>query len=112
MSAAMLTHKKQEYGILKALGFTTGQLVLQTAASFLPALILSAIIGLSISAVIINPLIALFLKGIGMIKCTFEMPAALLTVSGICIVSAAFLFACLMSFKIRKITPMGMLTEE
>lgn len=109
---AMLTHKKQEYGILKALGFTTGQLVLQTAASFLPALILSAIIGLSISAVIINPLIALFLKGIGMIKCTFEMPAALLTVSGICIVSAAFLFACLMSFKIRKITPMGMLTEE
>lgn len=32
----MLNNKQMDYGILKSLGFTTGQLILQTAMSFMP----------------------------------------------------------------------------
>ena len=99
---ALLTGKRRDYKILKSLGYTTGQLILQTAASFMPAIILSAFIGMIVSAAVMNPIIALFLKGIGMVRCTFDVPLEFIGVSYILLVLAAFLFACLMSLRIRK----------
>ncbi len=109
---SMLARKKREYGILKALGFTTGQLVLQTALSFMPAVVLSAAAGLLISAQVINPLTALFLHGIGIVKCTFTVPVAFTAAAGAGMCLLAFLLACLLSLKIRKIAPKELLSGE
>lgn len=108
----MLNHKKQEYGILKALGFTTGQLIVQTALSFMPAMVLSMAAGLVISSFAINPLVAVFLSGIGIVKCTFPVPAGFIAVLGTGIVLLAFGMVCLMSVRIRKIVPKVMLAGE
>lgn len=108
----LLNGKKRDYGILKALGFSTGQLVLQTAGSFLPAVILSVAVGLTVSAVIINPLTALFLSGIGIIKCTFTVPVGFTVAAGIGLVLFAFATVCLLSLRIRKIAPVSLLAGE
>lgn len=107
-----LNAKKQEYGILKALGFTTGQLVFQTAASFLPAVALSSVAGLTASSFLINPLTAVFLRGIGIVTCTFAVPAGFIAVSGAGMIIFAFAAACLLSLKIRHISPCALLTGE
>lgn len=109
---AMLNRKKREYGILKALGFTTGQLVLQTALSFMPSVILSMAAGLFISVRVINPLMALFLRGIGIVKCTFAVPAGFIWTAGAGLSLLAFGCACLLSLKIRKIAPQELLAGE
>ena len=108
----MLNRKKHDYGILKALGFTTGQLILQTALSFMPTMILSAAIGLAVCSLIINPLMALFLSGIGIVKCTFTVPVGLIAVAGVGMVVLAFCIACLLSLRIREIAPCALLTGE
>lgn len=108
----MLNSKKQDYGILKALGFTTGQLILQTALSFMPAVIFSTVLGIFGSALIINPLTALFLNGIGIVKCTFIVPVGFITVAGIGLILFAFAASCFLSLRIRKITPKALLTGE
>lgn len=108
----LLNSRKRDYGILKALGFTTGQLVLQTAASFLPAVALSTIVGILVSARVINPLTALFLSGIGIVKCTFTVPVGLIAASGAGMVLLAFGLACLLSLRIRKIAPVDLLAGE
>ena len=108
----MLNNKQRDYGILKALGFTTGQLILQTALSFMPTMILSAIIGLTVCSLIINPLVALFLSGIGIVKCTFTVPVGFIAIAGIGLVLFAFATVCLLSLKIRKITPRALLSGE
>lgn len=108
----MLNNKKRDYGIMKALGFTTGQLILQTAVSFMPAVILSTVVGLIISSLIINPLTAVFLNGIGIVKCTFTVPIGFITVSGICLILFAFVIACLLSLKTKKISPKALLAGE
>lgn len=108
----MLNNKQRDYGILKSLGFTTGQLILQTALSFLPTVILSTVIGLIISSLIINPLTALFLSGIGIVKCTFTLPVKFITAAGVGLILFAFLTICLLSLKIRKITPKALLSGE
>ncbi len=108
----MLNNKKRDYGILKALGFTTGQLILQTAVSFMPAVIFSTVLGLIVSALIINPLTAVFLGGIGIVKCTFIVPVGFIVAAGIGLILFAFAIACLLSLKIRKIVPRALLTGE
>ena len=108
----MLNNKQRDYGIMKALGFTTGELILQTALSFMPTTILSAVIGLTICSLIINPLTALFLRGIGIVKCTFIVPVGFITIAGIGLVLFAFMTVCLLSLKIRKIAPRALLSGE
>lgn len=108
----MLSRKKHDYGILKALGFTTGQLILQTALSFMPTMILSTAAGLAVCSLIINPLMALFLSGIGIVKCTFTVPMGLIAAAGAGMVALAFGIACLLSLRIRKIAPCALLAGE
>ncbi|MDE6210172.1 MAG: FtsX-like permease family protein [Lachnospiraceae bacterium] len=108
----MLNNKNRDYGIMKALGFTTGQLILQTALSFMPTTILSTGIGLIVCSLIINPLTALFLSSIGIVKCTFALPVGFIVIAGIGLILFAFAMACLLSLKIRKITPRALLSEE
>lgn len=108
----MLNNKKRDYGIMKAVGFTTGQLMFQTAASFMPAVIISTAAGITISSFIINPLVALFLNGIGIVKCTFKVSALFNIVAGTGLVVFTFLAVCLLSFKIRKNAPRELMAGE
>ncbi len=108
----MVSNKKRDYGILKALGFTTGQLICQTALSFMPAVIFSTIGGVTVCSFIINPLTALFLRNIGIVKSTFTVPVWYNILAGMGMILSAFLIACLLSLKIKKITPRALLAGE
>ena len=108
----MLNNKKRDYGILKALGFTAKQLVLQTALSFIPPIIISTAVGIVLSTFVINPLIALFLGGIGIVKCMFPVPLLFDIAAGAGLVLFAFGAACLLSLRIRKIAPRDLLSGE
>lgn len=108
----MLNNKKRDYGIMKAIGYTTGQLVLQTAISFMPAVIISAIIGIIAGSIVINPFVALFLSGIGIVKCTFKVSAIFNTCAGILLILFTFVAVCIMALKTKKNTPRTLLTGE
>lgn len=108
----MLNHKKHDYGILKALGFTTRQLILQTALSFMPAIIVSTVVGLILGCLVINPILSLFFSTLGIVKCTFYVPAGYIAAAGVVLVLFTFSMACLLSLKIKKITPKALLTGE
>lgn len=107
-----LNGKKRDYGILKALGYTTGQLVIQTALSFMPPVIISAAIGIAVGIQVINPLLAVFLSGIGIVKSTFTVPVDICVTAGIVLVLFIFGVSCLMSLRVKKITPKELLSGE
>ncbi|MBD5138175.1 MAG: ABC transporter permease [Ruminococcus sp.] len=108
----MLNNKKRDYGILKALGYTTTQLVVQTAMSFMPSVIISTAVGIAVSMRLINPLFAVFLSGVGIVKGMFIIPVELCIISGIVLVIFAFGAACLMSLRVKKIAPRELLIGE
>ena len=108
----MLNNKKRDYGILKSLGFTTKQLIMQTALSFMPTIIISTVIGITVSCLAINPLMSLFLSSLGIVKCTFNIPVVFSTVAGIGLILLSFGIACLLSLKIKKISPQALLVGE
>lgn len=108
----MLGNKKHDYGIMKAIGFSSRQLVLQTALSFMPAIILSTVAGLIISSFLINPLMSLFMSSIGIVKCSFDIPVAFSTLAGLGLILLSFGIACLMSLRVKKISPRAILAGE
>lgn len=108
----MLNNKMRDYGILKSLGFTTKQLILQTAMSFMPAVIISTVIGIIVSCFEINPLMSLFLSSLGIVKCTFNIPVVFSAVAGMGLILLSFGIACLLSLKVKKIAPRALLAGE
>lgn len=108
----LINNYKQDYGILKATGFTTRQLIVQLALSFMPAILISTILGVLISSFVINPLMSLFLSTMGIVKCTFKIPVLFSFFAGVGMILLSFVFSCLLSFKIKKITPHTLLANE
>lgn len=108
----MLNSKKQDYGVYKALGFTTKQLVFQTALSFMPAIIISTVVGITIGSFVINPILSVFLGTIGIVKCDFNLPIGFIIGSGIGLIIISFIIACILSLRVKRIAPRALLTNE
>lgn len=101
---ALINRRRREFGIQKAIGYTTPQLMLQVSISFLPVVIMGVLTGCLLGSLYINPLVSVIFKGIGIMKVGFEIPIiwiAFLSI-GICVLS--FFVSLLVSIRIRKIT--------
>lgn len=107
-----IRRERKNYGIYKALGFTTWQLMIQTMMSNLPVILLGTAAGAAAAKYLTNAMIALVLRFCGIQKTDMDTSFiwVLLTV-GI-IMTAALAVAFLCSAKIRKIEPVTLLQEE
>lgn len=111
LTGAMLVSRRQEFGIQKALGFTTGQLKRQVALSFLPVGIVGALVGGLLGQFFANPLVSVLFRGMGLLKLDFILPAA--TVPAVCILIAllTFLISMLAAGRVRHISPCALMDE-
>ena len=109
---SLLYRRRKEYGIYKALGFTSFDLMIQTALSFMPVMILSVIIFSVVSYYLANPYMSMMLFAFGLMKSTFTIPISGVILTGVIMVLFAFAMALLMSSRIRKIEAYRMLVAE
>lgn len=108
----LLYNKRKDYGIYKALGYTSGNLILQTALSFMPAITLSVIVFSILSYYTANPYMRIFMGTFGLMKCNFAIPVGGTVMIGFGMVLFAFLIAILLAGRIRKLEAYDMLTQE
>lgn len=109
---AKITKERKNYGIDKALGFTTGQLIMQTLLVNIPVILAGAILGAAIGSVCISRLVTVFLSGFGIQKCEIQIASVWLwvTVLGILVIAVASCF--ISAARIRRIEPVKMLSED
>lgn len=107
----VITHKKQEMGILKAMGYTTRQLVLQTACSFVPTAIIATVLGAIIGRIYMNSILVGMLSSLGIMKMNFNMPTLMVVGSVIAIIVFTFLMSVFLSGKIKKISAYSLIKE-
>lgn len=108
---SMISRRRQEFGIYKAIGYTGRQLTVMTVSRLLPVVALSA--GLSAAAgkwylPVINHTI---FSQIGAIKNYFEVSVWILLVSAIIFIAASFLISVLLAAPIKKITVYSLLKD-
>lgn len=109
----LLLHRRQtEFGVLKALGYKSSNLIFQTAFSFMPAVIIGVILGSIITPLVFNPLFNVFLSGIGIVECAFDASALLIILFDIGTILISFGICVLLASKIKKISPTALLSKE
>ena len=108
----LIYKRRFEYGILKAQGFTSGQLIIQNVLSFTPLIILGSVVGTIISYHIMNPFFTVGMSGFGIMKCNLKLPLDLITITPILLVLLSVIVITIMSLKIKKIEPYKLLIQE
>jgi len=106
-----LIREKGKIGIQKAIGYTTRQLVLQSALSFVPVILISTILGGICAWFLLNPLLSLLFSNLGMMKVTFTIAPLLLIglMTGINVIG--FIVCILVSLRIKRVTPYTLINE-
>ena len=109
---SFLYGKRKDYGICKAIGYTSKNLMLQTALSFMPPIILSVLIFSVGSYFGANPYMNIMMSSFGIMKADFTVPIPGVVIIGVGVVILAFIFAYFESRRIKKIEPYEMLIAE
>lgn len=107
----MILKRKREFGILKATGYTTLQLMTQIALSFIPVVVAGVIIGGVLGSLCTNSVLTLLLSGAGIYNVQFIVNIPLIIVICIGLVVIACLVSILVSRRIKGITAYGLITE-
>ena len=109
---AKITREWRDMGISKALGATSRQLIVQIMLSNLPAVLLGALIGLSLSNMLGSRVCILIFSLFGMRKICFSTPVVWMAFTLAAIVFMAIASAGAIGLRVRKMKPVEMITEE
>ncbi|MBD5560529.1 MAG: FtsX-like permease family protein [Clostridia bacterium] len=112
LTRTALNAQMHEYGIMKAIGYTSRDLAVQTAVSFLPALAISEAAGLILWSLTCNLLVSLFLRGLGTMRCSFTIPGALIAGAGVLLMLLALAVILLMARRIRRADPVQIMQTD
>lgn len=107
----MITKRKREFGVMKAIGFSTIQLMNQISISLLPVILIGVSIGGLLGIFFTNPMLSVLLSSAGVKRLDFiiHVPSILILCVGILIL--AYIVSILVSLKIKKISAYGLITE-
>jgi len=108
----IIRRRKKDFGIMKAVGFTSGQLIKQMLLSFLPVIVISVILGTVAGVFLTNPLLGLMFSGLGIAKAKFILSAGLTVISGAVLLGISVLTIYLISLKTRNISPQKLIVEQ
>lgn len=109
---ALVLNKRKDYGVFKAIGYTSNNLVLQTALSFMPAIVLSVVLSSILSYRYANRFMNLVMNSFGIVKSNFVIPVQGVIITAVAMIIVSFLLAVFESRKVKKIEAYAMLIAE
>ncbi|MCL2499037.1 MAG: ABC transporter permease [Defluviitaleaceae bacterium] len=106
-----IRRRRRELGIQKALGYTTLQLMNQSAINITPIIAVGAIVGVVGGYFGFNPLFVMFTRGFGIAHANLPVPMGWMV--GLCagLVLLAYAVAMLTAWRIRKVSAYALVTE-
>lgn len=109
--SSMISRRRQEFGIYKAIGYTSRQLTIMTAARFIPVVAVSAVLS-AIAGIWYLPAMNQFIfSQIGAINNHFVISIWILLVLALIFTAVAFCISVLLAAPIKKITAYSLLKE-
>ncbi len=108
---SMISRRRQEFGIYKAIGYTNRQLTVKTALSFIPVVAVASIISVIAGLWYLPAINKIIFSLIGAVKNHFEVSVWILIVFAMIFTAVAFVISVLLSAPIKKITAYSLLKE-
>lgn len=108
---AFIIRRRKDYGIQKAIGYTSCQLMTQTSFSFLPVMLISTVAGSLLGSMYVNSILSLLFRSIGVMNVHFHIPALWIVLLCIGIGLLSYLISMLISLRIRKISAYALMID-
>lgn len=108
---AVFIRKEREFGIKKAVGFTSTQLRYQLSLSLMPTTIIAAITGSAAGYILLNPLFTLILGGYGIRNANLLLQPLLIPITAISVTLLVFAFSFIMSGRMKKLSAYKLIQE-
>ncbi|MDE5575763.1 MAG: ABC transporter permease [Oscillospiraceae bacterium] len=108
---SMLTSMKTEFGIYKAMGFTSGQLITRTVGSITPVVFGSALASALLGILYLPAMFGGIFGVLGAVKNNFEMPVFLLIVMAVILTAVNIIIGIILCRPIKKINPYSLIKE-
>ncbi|MDE6596163.1 MAG: ABC transporter permease, partial [Oscillospiraceae bacterium] len=108
---SMLTSMKTEFGIYKAMGFTSGQLITRTVGSITPVVLGGALASALLGILYLPAMFGGIFGVLGAVKNNFEMPVFLLIVMAVILTAVNIIIGVILCRPINKINPYSLIKE-
>ncbi len=108
---AFIIRRRKDYGIQKAIGYTTSQLMTQTSFSFLPVILFGTVIGSILGGMYVNSILTLLFRAIGVMNVNFIVPVLWIVFLCFGIGLLAYLISMLISLRIRNISAHALMID-
>ena len=108
---SVFVKKEKEFGIKKAVGFTSRQLRIQLALSLIPTCIMASLFGALLGHYLINPLFELVFKGFGIMKSDLIMKPVLIVLSVIAVSLLVFAASYILSGRMKRVSAYNLIQE-
>ncbi len=109
---SILLTRKRDFGIMKALGYSNGQIISQTVVTFMLYIAGGSLLGGIALYFGSNAVLAGLFRGMGVYQLTFRFPAVWIVVLVLCMEAAGCLTAFLSAWRVRKIVPCSLIKAE
>ncbi len=107
----IITRKKQELGIFKAMGYENKQLVRQIVGGFIPSVIISSLAGLIVSKLSMNIMYSIIFGFVGAYRVSFVYPITIFILVTVLIILGTLIIGNLLARKIKKISVYSLIKD-
>lgn len=109
--SSIITRRKQELGIFKAIGYENKQLVRQLVGGFIPSTILATILGFIISKIFMSNIYLGIFKSVGAYKVSFEYPFIVFLLIVVLLILSTIIIATILARKIKKVSVYSLIKD-
>lgn len=109
---SILLTRKRDFGIMKALGYSNGQIISQAVVTFMLYIAGGSLLGSIFLHFGSNAVMAGLFRGMGVYRISFRFPVAWIAALILCMEAAGCLTAFISAWKVRKIVPCSLIKAE
>ncbi len=103
--------REKEFGIKKAVGFTSKQLRIQLALSLIPMSLAASVFGAVMAYFLTNPLFSLIFRRYGVMRAELIMKAGLIVFTFVIVTMLVFVFSYIMSRRMKRVSAYRLIQE-
>lgn len=109
--SSIITRRKQELGIFKAIGYENKELVRQLVGGFLPGTLLATLLGLIVSKIFMDNIYTTIFKSVGAYKVSFAYPFVVFIIIVVLLILSTIAIAIILAKKIKKISVYSLIKD-
>lgn len=106
-----ILRRRREFGIQKAVGFTTLQIMNQVSLGMMPAVLAGTVLGTLAGYFGTSPMMGAFMRVMGVVKVALPMPVDQIVVTCIALAALAYIISMLISLRIGRISAYELVSE-